>query len=58
MDSAGPKDFCHPKSYFLGELGAHSKYHDPMTTPSGRIFTAGGEEFTKNSLSAVARTSL
>ena len=26
------------------ELGAHAKFHDPTTTTSGRIVTAGEEE--------------
>ena len=31
-----PDYFLHPKSYFFCELGAHAKFNNPRTTPSGR----------------------
>ena len=33
--------FCvHPKSYFLGDLKLHAKFHNTMITSSGRTVTA------------------
>jgi hypothetical protein len=32
-------DSKHPKSYFLGDLKPHPKFHNPLVTPSGRQVT-------------------
>ena len=37
-----PQTFVHLKSYFLGELEPHAKFHNPRTTLSGRKVYVGG----------------